>query len=84
MDTPSTFAELVVFLIDFIQLLVAGVFALTFLVFMWKLIDAWIIHADESGSREGGRTLVVTAAVVLTIMASIWGILAILQTAFYS
>lgn len=84
MDTPSNFAELVTFAIEFIQLLIVGIFALTFLYFMWIIIDKWIIHSDDPNSRQEGTNTAITAAIVLTIMASIWGILAILRTAFYA
>ncbi len=77
-NTPSDFAGLVNFFLEFVNLAITVIFALAFLVLLWKVIDSWIIHADDPGKREEGTTMAITAAVVMTVMVSIWGILALL------
>jgi len=77
--TPTTFAELVAFVVGIINSLVVLIFALAFIVMMWKLIDAWIIHADNETKRDEGKVVAITAVIVMVIMVSIWGILKMLQ-----
>ena len=79
MDTPDTLAELVAFLLGIVNSLIPLLFAVVFLIIIWKIIDAWIIHADDPGSREEGRTVAIIGVVVLVIMISIWGILSLLR-----
>ncbi len=78
--TPTDFKSLVNFFIEFANLGITVIFALTLVVLIWGVIDAWIIHADDEEKRRGGRTLALTAALVLVVMAGIWGILNVLVT----
>jgi Kef-type K+ transport system membrane component KefB len=77
-NTPSDFAGLVNFFLQFVNLAITVIFALAFLVLLWKVIDAWVIHADDPSKREEGTTMAITAVFVMVIMVSIWGILALL------
>ena len=81
--TPTTFAELVVFFVDIINSLIVVIFALAFVVMMWKIIDAWIIHADNDTKREEGKAVALTSVIVMVIMASIWGILSFLKASIF-
>ncbi len=76
--TPSTFAELVNFFIQFLNLGVTVIIALAFLVTLWNVVSAWIIHADDPEKRQEGTTLALTAVIVMVVMLSIWGILNLL------
>jgi hypothetical protein len=75
---PSDFKGLVEFAIEFLNLGVTAFLSLAFLVLIWKMIDAWVIHADDPTKREEGTTMAITAVVVIVIMVSIWGILSLL------
>ncbi len=77
-ETPSTFAELVNFFIEFLNLGVLLLIGLAFLVTLWNMVSAWIIHADDPGKREEGTTIAITAVIVMVVMLSIWGILNLL------
>jgi hypothetical protein len=79
--TPDTFAGLVNFVIAFLNLGITVLFGLAFLVLLWQLVDAWIIHSDDGSKREEGRTIAITAVLVMIVMVSIWGILALLTAA---
>lgn len=79
-STPTNFKELVNFAIEFINIGITVLFALAFLVLTWKVVDAWIIHADDPTKREEGTTLALTAVVVMVVMVSVWGILALLRS----
>lgn len=78
-NTPTTFAELVAFFLNLINQIIPLLMGAVFVYLMWKLIDAWIIHADDATKVEEGRTIIFTGVVVFVIMVSIWGILSILQ-----
>jgi len=77
--TPTTLGELVSFFLMLINGLIPLLFGIVFLIIIWKLIDAWVIHADDPSSREEGRTIAVTGVIVMVIMISIWGILVLLK-----
>ncbi len=77
--TPTTFAGLVDFFLGLINQIIPLIIGLAFLFIVWKLIDAWILHADDPGKIEEGRTIVITGVVVMVFMLSIWGILNILK-----
>ena len=79
MKTPTTFAELVAFFLGLINQIIPLLMGAAFVYLIWKLIDAWIIHADDANKVEEGRTIIMTGAVVFVVMASIWGILSILR-----
>lgn len=83
MVTPTTFAGLVAFLLGIINQIIPLIFGLVFLVIIWKLIDAWILHADDETKRAEGRTIVITGVLVLVLMASIWGVLSILKHSLF-
>lgn len=77
--TPTTFAELVSFFLGLINMIIPLLMGAAFLFIMWKLVDAWIIHADDTSKVEEGRTIAMTGVIVFVIMISIWGIIAMLQ-----
>lgn len=79
MDTPTTFAELVAFFLALINQIIPLIFALAFIFLAWKVVDTWIIHADDETKREEGKVIVVTGVFVFVIMFSIWGILNVLE-----
>ncbi|MFM2339621.1 MAG: hypothetical protein RLZZ360_257 [Candidatus Parcubacteria bacterium] len=76
--TPTDFAGLVNFFLQFVNLAIVFIFAIAFLVVLWRMVDSWIIHADDPSKREEGTTMAITAVMVMIVMVSIWGILALL------
>ncbi len=79
----TNFASLVFEFIDIISLLIQLVFAVTFIVIIWKMIDAWIIHAGDSAKIEEGKHTVLVGIIALVVMLSIWGILQILKDSLF-
>ena len=51
----QNFSDLVNTFIGLITLVIPLIFALTFLVIAWKVIDAWIIHAGDANKIEEGK-----------------------------
>lgn len=80
MPTPQTFGELVVRLLEIIDILVLVVFALTFLVIAWNIINAWVINGGEPEGVKKGKQSILYSFVVLIVMVSVWGIVALLRS----
>jgi hypothetical protein len=83
MKTPTSFAELVGFIIGFINLLIPALFGLLFLFIMWKVIDAWIINAGNEEKRKEGSQLLIVAVLVFVLMISTWGVVALIRQSFF-
>jgi Type IV secretion system pilin len=82
-QTPTTFAGLVDFILGFINILIPALFGILFLYLVVRIIDAWIIHADDDKKREEGKRLLITAALVFVVMVSAWGIVAMIRTSLF-
>ena len=81
--TPTSFKGLVEFVVDFINILIPALFGVLFLYIIWRIIDAWILHADDDSKREEGRRLVITAVLVFVLMVSTWGIIAMIKQTLF-
>lgn len=81
--TPTTFKGLVQFILDFINILIPALFGLLFIYLVWKIIDAWIIHAGDEKKLEEGKRLITTAVVVFVLMLSTWGIVALIKSSLF-
>ena len=68
--------------IGFINIVIPAMFALVFLYFIWKMIDAWVLHAGDPNKVQEGKTFAVTAVFVLVVALSVWGIVSLLQDSF--
>ncbi len=77
--TPGTFTELVNRLLEIISSLVFLVFAVTFIFFVWQMIQSWIIKGGDEKAIDDGKKILVATIIGLVIMAGIWGILAMLR-----
>lgn len=81
--TPTTFKGLVQFILDFINILIPALFGLLFIYLVWKIIDAWIIHAGDEKKLEEGKRLITTAVIVFVLMLSTWGIVALIKSSLF-
>lgn len=81
--TPTTFAELVSFIIGIINSLILLLIGLAFVVTVWNIVSAWIIHADNDAKRAEGKQIAFTAVVVMVVMLSVWGILNLLKNSVF-
>jgi len=88
MQNPTTgvdidsYGGLVNLFIDFINILIPALFAVIFAYMIWKVIDAWVIHAGDPTKVAEGRVFAVTSVLVLVVMLSFWGIVALIRTSF--
>jgi len=81
--TPSTLAELVTFIIDIINSIIILLVGLAFVVTMWNIVSAWIIHADNETKRAEGKQIAFTSVIVMVVMLSVWGILSLLKNSIF-
>lgn len=81
--TPTDFKGVVLFVIDFINILIPAIFGVLFLFIIWKIIDAWVIHAGDEKKREEGKRLVTVAIIVFVLMVSAWGIVKLIKTSVF-
>ncbi len=79
----ENFSDVVSWFIGIISLLIPLIFALTMLVIIWNVIDAWIIHGGDGSKVDEGKNTIFIGIIVLVVMSGIWGILAILQSSFF-
>ena len=83
MQTPTTFKGLVGFIIDFINILIPTLFGLLFVYIVWKIIDAWVLHAGNEEKREEGKRLVLAAVLLLVLMVTAWGLVALIKQSLF-
>ena len=83
MQTPTTFKGLVGFIIDFINILIPTLFGLLFVYIVWKIIDAWVLHVGNEEKREEGKRLVLAAVLLLVLMVTAWGIVALIKQSLF-
>ena len=82
-DTPTTYAELVQFIISLINIIIPALFGIVFVYFIWKLIDAWVLHADDPKKREAGKQYAVAAVIAFVVMVSAWGIVVLIDQSLF-
>ncbi len=83
MDTPSTFAEFVDLILGIINLIIPTIFAIIFLVLVWKIFDAWVINAADERKREEGKQFALVSVIVLVIMVVVWGIVEMIRDSIF-
>ena len=79
----ANFADLVNLLIDLIKQLIPLVFALTLIVVIWGIVQAWIINAGDDSAVERGKHIALAGVIALVVMSGIWGILLILSSSLF-
>jgi hypothetical protein len=58
------------------------IFALATLMFIWGVVQFFIIGANEEAKREQGKQFIIWGVIALTVMISIWGLVNILTSTF--
>jgi hypothetical protein len=83
-NVPSNlnFAWLVGETIDIIAVLVALVFATTFVVLLWKIVQGFIINGADAYEMKEVKTNILAAVIMLIVMVAVWGIVALVQSSF--
>lgn len=79
----TDFKSFVGVIVDLINLLIIAIFALTFVVIVWAIIQTWIIGGGDEAQVAKGKKIITTSVVVLVIMSGIWAIIALLREGFF-
>ena len=58
------------------------IFAIAVAMFIWGVVNFFIINADEEGKRAQGRQFMIWGIIALAVMLSIWGLVGILGDTF--
>ena len=82
-DTPRNFAELLDLFIGLLSLIVPLIFTLAMLFIIWKVVDSWVLNADNTAKVDEGKQYVLWGVLVLVVMSAIWGILALLRGSIF-
>lgn len=82
-STPTTYSELVNQIIEIIDTVIVAIFALIFVYFIWKMIDSWILNAGDDKKRQEGKGYAMSAVLMLVLMVSAWGIIAMIKTSLF-
>lgn len=82
-ETPTTFGGLVNQILGLINIIIPAVFAIVFIVIVWKIIDAWVINGGDQTKRQEGKQLVMIGSIVFVLMLVTWGVVALLRATFF-
>lgn len=58
------------------------IFALAVAMFVWGVVNFFIISADEEAKRAQGRQFMIWGVIALTVMLSVWGLVRIVGVTF--
>ena len=76
----NNFTQLVEVILNIVNLIIPLIFGITLALIIWKVTKTWIIDGGDPAGVEAGKQTVVAAVIALTVMASIWGIIRVLQS----
>ncbi len=81
---PETFTDVVNIVIDFSNLVIYFLIALSIVVFMWGVMKVWIVSGGDAYKVQEGKKYVVAGIVGLFVMVTVWGLVRILAITFLS
>jgi len=82
-QTPTTYSGFVNEILTIINIAITALLALTFVYFIWKTIDCWVLHAGDETKREDGKKYAIAAVVAFVIMVSAWGIVTMVKSSLF-
>ena len=82
-DAPGNFKELVQLFIGIIDILIYLLFTLAIIVFLWGLIQNWIIRGGNEDGVSDGKKYMEAGIIGFVVMVSLWGIVFILKNTFF-
>jgi len=81
--TPRNFKEVVDFILGYVQLVIPLLFALTFIVIIWGVVNAWLIQGGNTEKIQEGRMIAMYGVIGLVVMMGLWGIIALVRTSLF-
>jgi hypothetical protein len=82
LSAVSNFKELVQLIISYIKLLIPLIVALTLLFFMWGVFK--LVASNSEDSRKDAIAMITYGIISLFVMVSVWGLVQILTSTFFS
>ncbi len=80
---PTTFSELLGVFINIINTAIPVLITITVMYYIWKLVDAWVINGGDESKVEEGKKTALIGVIVLTLMLSVWGVVAFLKIGIF-
>ncbi len=80
-ESDMTFANLVEVFVGIINdALIPLLMAVTIAVIVWKVVDTFVLHADDEQKRVDGRRFILIGVLVMALFVTIWSVLAFVRT----
>jgi hypothetical protein len=79
----STFSMFVSRLLTIVDALMVMIIALIVVLFMWRLISAWILHGGDEKEVERGKQSFLVGIVVLVCVIGLWGLVLIVENTLF-
>jgi hypothetical protein len=83
MTTPTSFKGLVQNLGEIFNLVIGFLVAFVFVYVVWKMFDAWVLHAGDESKLDEGKQTALVAVIALVVIVSVWGVVLLLQQSFF-
>lgn len=75
----STFSMFISRLLQIVDALMVMVIAFIVVLFMWRLITAWILHGGDPKEVERGKQSALVGIIVLVCIIGLWGLVSIVR-----
>ena len=70
-------------LLTIVDALMVMIIALIVVLFMWRLISAWILHGGDEKEVERGKQSFLVGIVVLVCVIGLWGLVLIVENTLF-
>lgn len=82
--TSMTFQDLIdTFLSIINEVLIPILLTVTLAVIIWKVVAMLLLHPGDEQMRSDGKRVIVISVIVMTVILSIWGIVALIRTSIF-
>lgn len=78
---PTDFKSLLVKFTEIIDIFIVVIIALTVTVVIWNIFSALILNGGDQMSMRDSKKTIFIGFIVLFIMSTVWGIVALLRSA---
>jgi|AntRauTorckE6833_2_1112554.scaffolds.fasta_scaffold00021_92 hypothetical protein len=82
--TSMTFQDLIDTFLQIInEVLIPILLTVTLAVIIWKVIEMLLLHPGDEQARTSGKRVIVLGVIVMTVILSVWGIVALIRTSIF-
>ncbi len=83
MTKPGTYSELVNGIIDIVNYLIYAFYVFLYAYLVWKMIDAWILHAGDEKKVSEGKKYLIAALIAGVIFFTLYAFIGLLKTSLF-